>query len=151
MLITNSLCCILRQIMYYTNWFISTKSTDLALRKFVANITLGLGKHEHLEAIAMVLSKVFDCIGHSPLIIKLDSFRTRGTPEKWLKSYLNGRSQTIKIWGKFSNEDGLYTRGPSVINIWPNFILNVHIQHFQNFQQARMRDHCICGQCRLFC
>lgn len=80
--------------------------------KFVANITLGLEKHEHIVAIFIDLSKAFDCLDYGHLNNKPDSLRGRGILTKWLKLCLNERLQKIKIQGKYSNEECINTGIP---------------------------------------
>ena len=54
------------------------------------------GKSHFLAAIIDV-KKAFDCVNHNILINKLDRFGVRGTPLKWLTSYLTDRKCFVEV------------------------------------------------------
>ena len=54
------------------------------------------GKSLFLAAI-IDAKKAFDCVNHNILINKLDRFGVRGTPLKWLTSYLTDRKCFVEV------------------------------------------------------
>lgn len=46
------------------------------------------------------LSRAFDTIDHDRLLEKIKRYGVRGTPHSWLSSYLQGRTQRVKLRGK---------------------------------------------------
>ena len=44
-------------------------------------------------------SKVFDCVPHRRLIGKLESYGVTGKILEWIKEFLNGRTQVVKVNG----------------------------------------------------
>ena len=59
---------------------------------------------------AFDLSAAFDTIDVVPLIEKLKSAGVGGTPLKWLKSYMSGRSQSV-IWNGMKSGSRPLTHG----------------------------------------
>ena len=43
------------------------------------------------------LKKAFDAINHNILIDKMEHYGVRGTANKWIVNYLNGRQQYVQI------------------------------------------------------
>ena len=44
-------------------------------------------------------SKAFDCVPHRRLISKLESYGVTGKILEWIKEFLNGRTQVVKVNG----------------------------------------------------
>ena len=65
---------------------------------------------EVVGVMAFDLSAAFDTIDVVPLIKKLKSAGVKGTPLKWLISYMTGRSQSV-IWNGKKSEPCPLTHG----------------------------------------
>ena len=64
------------------------------------------------QAILMDLSKAFDTLDHGILIKKFAHYVINGIAQKWLTSYLTGRSQYVEIDGVSSSIISLSTSVP---------------------------------------
>ena len=79
-------------------------STESALLSVSNDIHLNFAKGESTALILLDLSAAFDTIDHSILLHRLSScFGIGGRVIKWLRSYLNDRSQTFKLDNTFSD------------------------------------------------
>src|SRR5699024_1955208 len=76
---------------------------------------------EYLEAgecpagIFYDLSRAFDCIDPQILLDKIDNAGIRGTPQKWIFSYISNRKQYVSIGGMVSQR--VHLRHPRT-RIW---------------------------------
>jgi hypothetical protein len=85
--------------------FQKCKSTIDAVTKFVETVVDGLERREHVLSIFLDLSKAFDCVHHATLLHQLDAYGIRGLPQRWIASYLNGRSQCVQIEDAISQKE----------------------------------------------
>ena len=53
-------------------------------------------KGNFVGVMAFDLTAAFDTIDPAPLLDKLENAGVKGTPLNWLKSYMTGRSQSVK-------------------------------------------------------
>ena len=83
--------------------FRSNRSVAMALACAQANWADAKAKGNLVGVMAFDLSAAFDTIDAAPLIDKLENAGVKGTPLKWLKSYMSGRSQSV-IWN--DNQSG---------------------------------------------
>lgn len=65
--------------------------------KLIETITDNLEAGKLTTGVFLDFSKAFDCLGHDLIIQKLKSLGITGTAKKWLKSYLEGRSQLVEL------------------------------------------------------
>ena len=72
----------------------------------------GFKHHECIAAILMDLSKAFDCLPHGLLIAKLKAYGLSEEAVKLLDSYLNDRSQQIKLGPYASSWEKLFKGVP---------------------------------------
>lgn len=77
--------------------FRKRKSTETALFQFVNTILKAIDKKTKITGIFFDLSKAFDVLQHKILLQKLEHQGIRGHALKWLKSYLDERSQLVEI------------------------------------------------------
>lgn len=77
-------------------------STQDAIAKLTSIIYDALDKKEKCLAIYIDLKKAFDSISHIKLLLKLKLMGISGKALSWFHSYLNNRSQCVKINSKIS-------------------------------------------------
>lgn len=99
--------CFLEQLISFVNkyeilhnnqhGFRKGYSTTTALTEYYQKITDAIERGESPSGIFCDLSRAFDCVHHEKLLSKLSRYGIRGVPNKWVNSYLSGRSQTVKL------------------------------------------------------
>jgi len=72
-------------------------STSHALITLVNELTSALDKGNSCLGVFLDLSKAFDTVDHDILLQKLEKYGIRGIPLQWMRSYLNERSQCVKV------------------------------------------------------
>ena len=80
-----------------------------------------------LSALNIVrLSKTFDSVSYTILLHKLSSVGVSLDTLKWFKSYLNGRSQSVRIGSTVSLPHSHHSWCPSGCNTITSVILHLH-------------------------
>lgn len=77
--------------------FVPDKGTQDAILSLVKDIYDSLNKSKPVMAILLDLQKAFDVINHRILLEKMEKMGVRGVPLDLMKSFLTGRTQTVKI------------------------------------------------------
>lgn len=72
-------------------------SNQDAVSSFLGHILDTFNKRHKAVAIFSDYAKTFDLIDHKLLSHKLDPYGVRGQVLSWIKSYLSGRTQVVKI------------------------------------------------------
>ena len=72
-------------------------STTDALVRLTEDIYFALHNKQHFIAAIIDVKKAFDCVNHDILKSKLQQYGIRGTPLKWLESYLTDRKCFVEI------------------------------------------------------
>uniref|UniRef100_A0A3P9L4Z8 Reverse transcriptase domain-containing protein n=1 Tax=Oryzias latipes TaxID=8090 RepID=A0A3P9L4Z8_ORYLA len=112
--------------------FRENRSTSLAIIDAVEEITNALDKKKYAAGIFIDLKKAFDTLNHDILLDKLEVYGIRGLALTWVKSYLTGRKQFVKI-DEYTSETKEIScgvpqgsiLGPLLFNIYINDIFNV--------------------------
>ena len=79
-------------------------SINHALIIIVEKIRDALDKNMYTCGVFIDLEKAFDTVNHQILLSKLYHYGIRGITNKWLSSYLSGRSQSVKLNGITSSK-----------------------------------------------
>ena len=83
--------------------FRKSHSTSHAVNYSVDLITKSLKLKNHVLGIFIDLSKAFDTIDHSTLLVKLEGCGVRGVANNLIKSYLTNRKQCTEVVGEKSD------------------------------------------------
>ena len=104
-----------------------------------------LGAVCSVGVMAFDLSAAFDTLCHSKLTKKLESSGISGTPLKWFKNYLSGRSQCILWNGKLSTQLSVENGVPQGSILGPILFLAM----ISDMPKFHIRDS-ICVSSRVF-
>ena len=91
--------------------FIKHKSTETALCAFHERIVNALDNKQSPLGLFVDFSRAFDCVDHELLLEKLNRYGVRGIPLKLLTSYLENRTQRVKLNTVYGNEYRVDTGG----------------------------------------
>ena len=83
--------------------FMKRKSTVTNLSVFTSYLRTEMGKKRQIDAIYTDFQKAFDRVDHKLLIFKLNKMGIQGSILKWISSYLNDRTQTVKFNNVYSD------------------------------------------------
>lgn len=83
--------------------FRSNHSTETANCSLLENVEAKLNKGGVVGAIFLDLKKAFDTVDHDVLLAKLSMFNFSPNAIKQIQSYLEGRTQRVKINGELSS------------------------------------------------
>ena len=83
--------------------FRESRGIDDALIRVANHVSLSLDNKEKCLLIFLDLKKAFDTVSHHILLDKLYKFGLRGTTQTLIKSYLEDRTQKVKIGEHISN------------------------------------------------
>lgn len=78
-------------------------NTEAALLKFVGEIIEGINEGKVVSGLFLDIKKAFDTVNHNILLEKLYNCGIRGVVNDWFRSYLNGRKQSVRINGCYSD------------------------------------------------
>ena len=84
--------------------FISGRSTLTQLLSYLDTCVDHFVNGGVIDSIYLDFAKAFDTVPHTRLMIKLESFGISGEVLAWIKSFLTGRTQIVKVNGESSYE-----------------------------------------------
>ena len=115
------------KVSQYLCGFRKGYNTQYALLRLGNKLSTSLDKKEKIGIVMMDLSKAFDCMSHDLIIAKLNAYGFDKCSLKLIYSYLNGRTQRIKINSEFSTRKEIINGvpqgsvlGPLLFNIFIN-------------------------------
>jgi hypothetical protein len=111
----------------YQSAYRAGHSTETALLCMKNNIDLALDEGCGVLLTLLDLSAAFDTIDHATLLSRLHSLGVTGIALSWIKSYLQGRFQSIVISSQCSNPTPLVTGVPQGSILGP-FLFTAYIQ-----------------------
>ena len=82
--------------------FIKGRSCSTQLLELMEELTETLDSSEDIDIIYLDFWKAFDKVPHKRLLKKLWGYGIQGKVHSWIKEFLTGRSQKVKIEGKSS-------------------------------------------------
>jgi len=84
-------------ITEHQHGFLNRHSTCSQLLECINDWTLALNCHKNVDVIYVDFRKAFDCVVHTKLIAKLESYGITGRLLFWIKDFLSNRIQAVKI------------------------------------------------------
>lgn len=97
----NRLLAFLNKFKFFNNFqhgFRKSKSTTTALVNFVDGVLNALDGQESVCGLFLDLSKAFDTLNHTCLLMKLERIGIRGASLNWFASYLENRKQKVRMY-----------------------------------------------------
>ena len=79
--------------------FLSGRSTSLQLLHVMENLTCSIDNKLGTDIVLMDFMKAFDSVPHQRLLSKLKSYGISNSLQKWISSFLLGRTQCVKVNG----------------------------------------------------
>ena len=129
-------------------------STEQALLEITDNLKLAIDRKQITCGLFLDLSKAFDTVNHVILLSKLFLYGIRGIPGKWFKSYLEHRTQYVKIESVKSGYENITcgipkgsTLGPLLfllyVNDLPNCTSKLSVRSFADDTNLFFTDNCL--------
>ena len=87
----------LMHIITQLHSFVKGRSTLTNLIVYSDYVANALNDYKQVDSIYLDFKKAFDSVDHSILVYKLQNVGMRGFLLKWIKSYLSGRENVVKI------------------------------------------------------
>ena len=79
--------------------------------------------HKQTDLIKMDFAKAFDKVAHMRLLHKLDYYGIRGSTNKWINSWLSGRTQQVVLDGQASDPVPVLSNVPKGLVLGPILFL----------------------------
>ena len=102
---------VLHQSAYRVN-----HSTETALLKIHNDITRAISFRRKVALVSLDLSAAFDTLNHDILLGRLRSIGLSDSTLTWFRSYLSGRTSTVRINNQYSPASACTTRGATRIS-----------------------------------
>ena len=99
--------------------FRKDKSTELATTLFSDDVHRAMDRGEHTDTIFIDLSKAFDTVSHSVLLIKLSAYGICGREKELFSEHLFNRWQYVQYNSSIATSKPVYTGVPQVSILGP--------------------------------
>ena len=84
--------------------FRKQRSCELQLTGLVSDLTNNMHHGKQTDILVMDFSKAFDKVGHGRLLHKLDHYGVKGKTNRWIRNFLQHRTQQVVLEGQTSEE-----------------------------------------------
>jgi hypothetical protein len=126
-------------------------STETALLKIFNDVYQNVDKQLGTVLVTLDISAAFDCVVHDILLRRLQKcYGISGIVLLWIKSYLEGRSQFVKIQGEASEIQGLSTGVPQGSCLGP-FLYCVYVSTLSFVIPQNVSFHQYADDTQLYC
>ena len=119
------------------------KSTYVAITHLLSNLINNYNANKKIGMALLDLKKAFDFINHDLLLTKLKHYGLRGTPLRWIYSYLTNRAQRCKVNNDLSKTQPISAGVPQgsllgsiLFNIFINDVFHFNTTNIQIFLYA---------------
>ena len=101
--------CLVNHLLYnglisqYQHGFLAKRSTTTNLLYCLNDWFCAVDKRECIDVLYIDIAKAFDSVSHPKLLFKLEKYGIRGKFLSWIKSFLSGRRQRVKVGESYSS------------------------------------------------
>ena len=120
----------IRQVWDNCHWlyegqycFRSGYSCESQLITVWQDLAESLDEASRLDAVIIDFSKAFDRVPHDRLLMKLVDSGVDPRVVAWIREFLLGRSQRVRVWGKLSDAVGVTSGVPQASGLGPLLFL----------------------------